>query len=155
MKNRPHYSTPVSKVNTKKWSNFLAHIRGEAEFMKSVRENATDERKSSNSMYSTLYQKTSKTIFSTGRKSQQQYVPPPDSVPRIPKKKALPKLPEKTNQIILNANPENLYNWPKRESPATRILKPERINDFPDIHRKKDVNVVSGALYSGDYLLEI
>ena len=155
MQNRVHYSTPVSKVNTKKWSGFLAHIRGEAEFMKSVRENATDERKSSNSLYSTLSQKTAKTIFSTGRKSQQQYIPPQDSIPKIPKKRPLPNLPEKRNQINLNANPENLYNWPKRQSPALRILNPERINDYPDIHRKKDINVVSGALYSGDYLLEI
>ena len=43
-------ATPVSKVNTKKWSGFLAHIKGEADYMKSIRENAIDERKNSNSI---------------------------------------------------------------------------------------------------------
>ena len=149
------YSTPVSKVNTKKWSGFLAHIRGEAEFMKSVRENATDERRSSNSCYSTLSKKTTKTIFATARKHNQHYIPPVDSIPHIPQKQKLPELQRTQNQIILEANKENLYNWPKRKSAAQRILHPDRLDDYPDIQRKKDVNVVSGALYNEDFLLSI
>ena len=157
MKNKGMNVTPVSKINTKKWSGFVAHIRNEAEFMKSVRENASEKRRKSNSCYSQLSKQTNKSIFVTSEKNTvSASLPKVDSVPRIQRR----SVPNEENEqrgdmIYLDTHPQNLYNWPKRKSCASRILKPDKLSIYPDIGRKKDIDVVSGAKFDDNLLLTI
>ena len=157
MKNKGMYGTPVSKINTKKWSGFVAHIRSEAEFMKSVSENATEKRRNSNSCYSQLSKQTNKSIFVTSEKSTiPAAVPKVDSVPHIQRRAApIEENDTRGDMIYLDTHPQNLYNWPKRKSGATRILKPDKLSIYPDLGRKKDIEVVSGAKFNEDLLLTI
>lgn len=130
------------------WFSFVRQLKEDTKIMKNVIKKGHEDGVNSNKEYSEFRQKTFNAIHGVKRK-------PASEIERVPRARRTGRstlstsrtAPQKTfvKEIEFEMPPTNTYNWPKRNSSAKRVFKPVKLNDYPNLNRKKDMIILYGA----------
>lgn len=130
------------------WFNFVRQLKEDSKIMKTIIKKGHEDGVNSNKEYSEFRQKTFNAIYGVKRK-------PATEIERVPKARRIGcsslstsrTAPQKSyvKEIEFEMPPTNTYNWPKRNSSAKRVFRPVKLNDYPNMKRKKDLIILYGA----------
>lgn len=133
-----------------KWFNLIQHIREESESFNQILKAGAEQRAQSNLEFKKQSQISFNMIHGVKRCSPTQS---PNRVPYLSKsatqsptkrREESPKKLSKYGPMEFEMPVTNNSKWPKRKSCANRILNPVRLQDYPDLKRKKDDCIVMG-----------
>lgn len=138
----------------RRWNGFISDIKEESSAFKQVLKDAKTSRDKSNEDYEKFAIRSYKVIHRPP-KGENKYN---NSVPRLSAQSQRPSR-NKNRSINLRGKASNSSDlpfeydvritnhdkWPNRPSSAYRIFKSVRLNDYPDVQRKKDMVCVMGS----------
>lgn len=155
-------SIPDCTYKPKRWTGFLTDIKEESLTFQQVMSEITKNKDQSNADYAKFAKES---FFSIHRGTSLN----DDQQRRVSKKRSLSRLNQShqktTKSTTIRRNSNNVLSmqeqqgstfefdirisnhnrWPKRASSARRILRPVKLQDYPDLERHKDIVCVLGA----------
>ena len=141
---------PPSKISTKRWKRFLSDIHEESSTFSGIQEQTLAASLRSNQEYAKCEQVSFNAIHNVTRKPPLQDT----GVPRVKKPKEPVTEPKKTYDPFEYAfRISNSYVFPVRKNSAQRIFNPVKLQDYPNLKRKKDIPVVGGEVVTDPLLI--